>query len=109
MKTIFLAVMVSASAMLVVAQPTISQGPTNQFATIGGSVVFSVSVSGTGPFSYQWLFDSNNITTMASSRRWREQTVPVFPVTAVWQPVPFIYILAMWRGRLWQLLHCRSQ
>lgn len=30
-------------------------GPANQSTTVGGSVTFSVSVTGTGPFSYQWL------------------------------------------------------
>ena len=41
----------------------ITQQPTNQVVMVGGAATFSVSVSGSGPFTYQWLFNSNNITT----------------------------------------------
>ena len=41
----------------------ITQQPTNQVVMVGGTATFSVGVSGTGPFTYQWLFNSNNITT----------------------------------------------
>ena len=37
------------------AQPVITQQPTNQAVVVGGTVTFNVSVSGTGPFYYQWL------------------------------------------------------
>lgn len=32
-------------------------GPSNQSVIVGNTATFSVSVSGTGPFSYQWLVD----------------------------------------------------
>jgi sugar lactone lactonase YvrE len=41
--------------------PTITQQPVDQVVTNGGTAIFSVSVSGTGPFSYQWRFNGNNI------------------------------------------------
>jgi len=37
------------------AQPVITQQPTNQVVVVGGAVTLNVSVSGAGPFSYQWL------------------------------------------------------
>jgi uncharacterized repeat protein (TIGR03803 family) len=42
-----------------VAQPVITTQPVNQFVNASGSATFSVGVSGTGPFGYQWL--SNGI------------------------------------------------
>jgi uncharacterized repeat protein (TIGR03803 family) len=42
-----------------VAQPVITTQPVNQFVNVSGSATFSVGVSGTGPFGYQWL--SNGI------------------------------------------------
>jgi len=54
------------------AQPTITQQPADQATTNGGSVAFSVVVSGTGPFTYQWRFNGTNtpnnvITTIAGN------------------------------------------
>ena len=37
--------------------PTITAQPLSQAATVGGSVTLSVTVSGIGPFSYQWSKD----------------------------------------------------
>jgi uncharacterized repeat protein (TIGR03803 family) len=41
--------------------PSISTQPSGQRAMIGSSVSFTVSVSGTAPFNYQWRFNSVNI------------------------------------------------
>jgi hypothetical protein len=41
----------------------ITQQPSDQVVTNGGTVTFSVAVSGTGPFTYRWLFNSNAIAT----------------------------------------------
>jgi sugar lactone lactonase YvrE len=43
------------------AQPVITQQPTNQTVLVGSSVVFSVAVSGSGPFTYQWQFNGTNL------------------------------------------------
>src|SRR5580704_13439486 len=40
---------------------TITTQPQSQTAPAGGSVTFTVAVSGTGPFSYQWQFDGTNL------------------------------------------------
>ncbi|HEY3760919.1 MAG TPA: immunoglobulin domain-containing protein [Verrucomicrobiae bacterium] len=40
---------------------TITQQPTNQVVANGGTATFSVSVSGTGPFTYQWQFNAANL------------------------------------------------
>jgi sugar lactone lactonase YvrE len=43
------------------AQPVITTQPTNQIVLNGSNVVFSVAVSGTGPFTYQWQFNGTNL------------------------------------------------
>lgn len=48
-------------AVMAQAQPTITQQPTNQVAVPGGIATFSVTASGTGPFTYQWQFNGTNI------------------------------------------------
>ena len=57
-------------SMTLLAQPTITQQPSDQVVTNGGTAVFSVAVSGTGPFTYQWQFNGTNcdfITTVAGN------------------------------------------
>jgi hypothetical protein len=46
------------------AQPVITQQTTNQVAVGSNSAAFYVSVSGTGPFTYQWQFNGNNLPTI---------------------------------------------
>jgi hypothetical protein len=41
--------------------PTISAGPTNQFASAGAHVSFSATAAGTPPLNYQWLLNGTNI------------------------------------------------
>jgi uncharacterized repeat protein (TIGR03803 family) len=41
--------------------PRIATPPTNRVVTAGSTVSFSVSAAGTGPFAYQWLFNSNPV------------------------------------------------
>jgi uncharacterized repeat protein (TIGR03803 family) len=43
--------------------PIVAIQPTNSsvLLTVGSDVTFSVSVTGTGPFSYQWQLNSNNL------------------------------------------------
>jgi hypothetical protein len=41
--------------------PAISSQPTNQTATVGQSVTFTVSTTGSGPQFYQWLLNGTNI------------------------------------------------
>lgn len=43
------------------AQPVITTQPTNQIVYGGSNVVFSVAVSGTGPFTYQWQCNGTNL------------------------------------------------
>ena len=47
---------------LVLAQPVITTQPTNHFVNAPGAFSFYVNVTGTGPFTYQWLFDGTAIT-----------------------------------------------
>src|ERR1035438_9703892 len=62
MKAIHLSILLLALvSMPLLAQPGISQQPTNQVVANGGTAAFSVTVSNSGPFTYQWLFNSNNI------------------------------------------------
>ncbi len=43
------------------AQPVITQQPTNQTVLAGGNASFAISVSGAGPFKYQWYFSNSNL------------------------------------------------
>src|ERR1035437_1704005 len=44
------------------AQPVITTNlPASQSNLLGSSITLSVAVSGAGPFSYQWQFNSNNL------------------------------------------------
>jgi hypothetical protein len=47
--------------------PTITQDLTNQTAVLGGGVSFTVAVSGTGPFFYQWQFNGANFQNIITS------------------------------------------
>ncbi len=52
------------SAMAVVTvgiPPRIADQSGSQFSPLDGSAAFSVAVSGTGPFTYQWQFDGTNL------------------------------------------------
>ena len=53
--------MIFAAAAVVQAQPAIITQPTNLTVLSGGTATFTVSVTGTAPFSYQWQFNSNNL------------------------------------------------
>jgi sugar lactone lactonase YvrE len=44
-----------------VAQPVITQQPTNQMVVAGTTAYFNVSVSDTGPFTYQWQWNGTNL------------------------------------------------
>jgi sugar lactone lactonase YvrE len=48
-------------ADFIASPPTIVLQPTNATATAGGSASFTVSASGTGPFSYQWQLNGTNL------------------------------------------------
>jgi hypothetical protein len=50
-----------ASQILSLAQPVITNQPADLTVTNGGTVIFTVGVSGTGPFTYQWLFNGTNL------------------------------------------------
>jgi hypothetical protein len=74
MKAVYLSILLLALvSMPLFAQPVITQQPTNEVVTNGGTTVFSVTVSNAGPFSYQWQFNGVNlptngiITTMAGN------------------------------------------
>jgi hypothetical protein len=41
--------------------PSINPEPTNVSVLLGGTAIFSVGVSGTGPFSYQWQLNGTNL------------------------------------------------
>lgn len=49
------------AAANLLAQPVISTQPTNQLVMAGSAASFSVEVSGTGPFTYQWMLNGSNL------------------------------------------------
>jgi sugar lactone lactonase YvrE len=51
----------SAPAALTVVPAIITAQPTNQVAALGGSPVFSVTVTGPGPLGYWWYLNSTNL------------------------------------------------
>jgi sugar lactone lactonase YvrE len=63
MKTLFnmLAALIMVAIPRLEAQPVITQQPTNQTVIAGGNAGFGVSVSGTGPFTYQWQLNGTNL------------------------------------------------
>ncbi len=69
----------SAIALLSVTQniikPTITVEPQNQSVTIGDSASFSVTVSGTAPFTYQWQKNNSNIANATGISYTTSQTV----------------------------------
>jgi len=60
MKTLLLALVWLACGRLL-AQPVIISQPTNQIVLNGSNVTFGVTVSGSGPFTYQWQFNGTNL------------------------------------------------
>ena len=52
-----------AQTPLLAQSPTITNQPASQTVWLGSNATFTVGVSGTGPFYYQWLFNSNSIST----------------------------------------------
>jgi hypothetical protein len=57
------AVLLAALGILALRLPaqTITMQPTNQVVVSGSNALFSVTVSGTGPFTYQWQFNGTNL------------------------------------------------
>lgn len=51
----------TAAALTVIAPPVILQQPMNETAQLGAAAIFSVAATGTGPLSYQWLFNGSEI------------------------------------------------
>jgi len=51
----------SVVALTVVVPPGITSPPANQVVLNGGNATFSVGVSGTGPFAYQWQLNGTNL------------------------------------------------
>ena len=49
------------ASLIVFSPPLVTDGPTNQSVAVGNMANFSVSVSGTGPFTYQWQFNGTNL------------------------------------------------
>ncbi len=51
----------SVATLTVGAPPGIAAQPTNRMVLIGQSVTFGLTLSGTGPFSYQWQLNGSNV------------------------------------------------
>ena len=61
------ALVVVAAAPLGSVAPSIAGGPISQIVTAGNAVAFSISISGTGPFTYQWRKNGSSISGATSS------------------------------------------
>ena len=82
---------------LACAQPTITQQPTNQVVANGGTATFSVAISGTGPFTYQWQLNGTNLPTTALSRRWLAMDQWLVPAMAGRRPTRSWLVRRRWR------------
>jgi sugar lactone lactonase YvrE len=51
----------SVASLTVLVPPTITSQPSNQTAAVSTAVTFSVGVSGTGPFTYQWTYNQRDL------------------------------------------------
>jgi hypothetical protein len=47
--------------------PIITSGPSNHIVTVGGSVTFSVTATGTAPLNYEWYFNNNQLSYVTSA------------------------------------------
>jgi len=66
----------SNATLTVVVPPIITAQPQNQTATQGLNATFTVTASGTGPLTYQWLFNAVNIDGATSSAYTRSNVQP---------------------------------
>lgn len=57
----------STASLSVTPRPTELSGPTSQTVVDGGAAAFSVSPSGTGPFTYQWKRNGANLPTATAA------------------------------------------
>src|SRR5664280_2387620 len=60
-RTASIAVVFLTAASCLLAQPVITQQPTNQVALAGAPASFAVAVSGADPLSYQWRMNGTNL------------------------------------------------
>ncbi len=75
------------AAVTAQAQPVITQQPASQVATNGGTAVFSVAVSGTEPFSYQWQLNGTNLNTISTAAIHGPSIPGATPASPMlWQP-----------------------
>jgi sugar lactone lactonase YvrE len=51
------------ASLIIFSLPVVAVGPANQSVAVGSTASFAVSVSGTGPFSYQWQCNGTNLPT----------------------------------------------
>jgi hypothetical protein len=56
----------SSASLVVITPPVIVQQPSDTTLTLGATATFSVSATGTGPFSYQWKKRVNGVSTNIS-------------------------------------------
>jgi len=56
-----------AATSMGLAEPVITQQPTNQSVSLGANVAFSVSGSGTAPVLYQWRLETMNLASATNS------------------------------------------
>ena len=66
----------SNATLTVIVPPTITAQPQNQTTNQGSNVTFTVSTSGTTPFSYQWRFNAGNIGAATASNYTRTNVQP---------------------------------
>ena len=67
----------SSNALLtVIVPPTITNQPQSLTVNQGSNATFTVAATGTAPFSYQWLFNSNNISGATGSSYTRTNAQP---------------------------------
>ncbi|HEU5397066.1 MAG TPA: immunoglobulin domain-containing protein [Verrucomicrobiae bacterium] len=68
MKKFILALLVlTGGSIFVRSEPIISQQPTDQMITNGGTVTFSVAVAGGDSFACQWQFQNTNLPTATNT------------------------------------------
>lgn len=59
--------LIPTNAVVANTPPSITSQPQSQTNAFGGSATFSVAVSGTSPFAYQWRFAGTNLATATNS------------------------------------------
>ena len=96
----------SVAALVVYLPVNLTSQPQNQTVPAGGNVTLSVTASGTGPFSYQWLFNDTNVLNEPYRNRGGQWRAGLFWRWRRGHQCQLVLSVGRGGGRLRQPVHC---